>query len=144
MNGLTGISTRARLFLEGEILEKTARVLIVEDEPILGLELKEDLQDLGYFVSGVVDDGDMVMRAFLVDRPDVVLMDIKLHGFRDGIDSALQIRGFYPTPIIFLSSYSEAEVGDRLPRIAPYAFLQKPYELDRLDGLISSLIKGSE
>jgi len=117
--------------------------LIVEDEPILGLELKEDLQDLGYTVSDVVDDGDMVMRAFLLDRPDVVLMDIKLHGFRDGIDSALQIRGFYQTPIVFLSSYSEAEVGERLPRMEPYAFLQKPYELKRLDELIASLLKGS-
>jgi len=125
----------------GEILEKSARVLIVEDEPILGLELKEDLQDLGYSVVDVVDDGDMVMRSFLRDRPDVVLMDIKLHGFRDGVDSALQIRGFYQTPIVFLSSYSESEVGDRLHRIEPYAFLQKPYELGRLQELISTMVR---
>ena len=123
-------------------MEKSPRVLIVEDEPILALELKEDLQDLGYDVSEVVSDGDMVLHAFLRNRPDVVLMDIKLHGFRDGIDSATQIRGFYQTPIVYLSSFSEVEVGERLTRTAPYAFLQKPYELPRLHQMITSAIQG--
>jgi CheY-like chemotaxis protein len=128
---------------EGEILENSPRILIVEDEPILALELKEDLQDLGFEVSDVVADGDMVLHAFLRGRPDVVLMDIKLHGFRDGIDSASQIRGFYKTPIVYLSSYAESEVGPRLLRTAPYAFLQKPYELGQLRELISQVIRGS-
>lgn len=140
---MTGAISRARLIPEGEILEKSARVLIVEDEPILGLELKEDLQDLGYSVADVVDDADMVLRAFVQDRPDVVLMDIKLHGFRDGVDSALQIRGFYQTPIVFLSSYAENDVGERLHRVEPYAFLQKPFELERLQQVITSMVKGS-
>ncbi len=110
----------------------TARILIVEDEPILALELKEDLQDLGFAVSDVVTDGDMVLRSFLRDRPDIVLMDIRLQGFRDGIESAAQIRGFFSTPIIYLSSLPEREVEHRLPRTAPYSYLQKPYELPRL------------
>jgi DNA-binding response OmpR family regulator len=110
----------------------TARILIVEDEPILALELKEDLQDLGFAVSDVVADGDMVLRSFLRDRPDIVLMDIRLQGFRDGIESAAQIRGFFSTPIIYLSSLPEKEVEHRLPRTAPYSYVQKPYELPRL------------
>lgn len=123
-------------------MEKSPRILIVEDEPILALELKEDLQDLGYDVSDVVADGDMVLHSFLRSRPDVILMDIKLHGFRDGIDSASQIRGFYKTPIVYLSSYAEAEVGERLLRTAPYVFLQKPYDLSRLNDTIVSAIRG--
>lgn len=126
-----------------EILERSARILIVEDEPILALELKEDLQDMGFSVSEVVADGDMVLHAFLRSKPDVVLMDIKLHGFRDGIDSASQIRGFYKTPIIYLSSFAEADVKDRLTRTAPYAYLQKPYELPRLHQTIDSVVTGS-
>jgi DNA-binding response OmpR family regulator len=110
----------------------SARILIVEDEPILALELKEDLQDMGFVVSDVVTDGDMVLRSFLRDRPDIVLMDIRLQGFRDGIESAAQIRGFFATPIIYLSSLPEKEVEHRLPRTAPYAYVQKPYELPRL------------
>lgn len=115
----------------------------MEDEPILALELKEDLQDMGFAVSEVVADGDMVLHAFLRNKPDVVLMDIKLHGFRDGIDSASQIRGFYKTPIIYLSSFPEGEVVDRLVRTAPYSYLQKPYELPRLQQVIASAVRGS-
>ena len=124
-------------------MENSPRILIVEDEPILALELKEDLQDMGFAVSEVVADGDMVLHAFLRTKPDVVLMDIKLHGFRDGIDSASQIRGFYQTPIIYLSSFAEGDVQERLIRTAPYSYLQKPYELPRLQQAISSAVAGS-
>jgi CheY-like chemotaxis protein len=124
-------------------LENSVRILIVEDEPILALELKEDLQDLGYAVFDVVADGDMVLPAFLRNRPDVVLMDIKLHGFRDGIDSASQIRGFYKTPIVYLSSFPEDDVGERLSKTKPYVYLQKPYELPKLQAVISQAVQGS-
>ena len=119
------------------------RLLIVEDEPILALELKEDLQDSGFDVVEVVADADKVLASFLKHRPDLVLMDIKLYGFRDGIDSAVQIRGFYPTPLIYLSSYPEAEVKDRLERTAPYIYLEKPYNLDRLKEALLRLLPGA-
>ena len=115
----------------------------MEDEPILALELTEDLKDMGFLVSEVVADADMVLHAFLRNKPDVVLMDIKLHGFRDGIDSAFQIRGFYKTPIIYLSSFAEGEVKERLSRTAPYFYVQKPYELPWLHQVIRSAVFGS-
>ena len=121
-------------------MDKKPCILIVEDEPILALELKEDLADLGYCISEVVADADMVLHAFLRNRPDIVLMDIKLHGFRDGIDSATQIRGFYQTPIVFLSSYPEVEVGTRLQKAAPYAYIQKPYEVPALEKVLTSVL----
>lgn len=124
-------------------MEKSPRILIVEDEPILALELKEDLQDMGFSVSEVVADGDMVLHAFLRNKPDVVLMDIKLHGFRDGIDSASQIRGFYKTPIVYLSSFAENDVRERLSRTAPYTYLQKPYDLPRLQASIDQAVRGA-
>ena len=125
-------------------MEKNIRVLIVEDEPILALELREDLQDLGFSVIDVVSDGDMVLQSFVRNRPDVVLMDIKLQGFRDGIDSASQIRGFYKTPIVYISSYPEVEVAGRLPRTTPYVYIQKPYDLDCLKDLITGVLQPVE
>lgn len=121
-------------------MEKICRILIVEDEPILALELKEDLQDLGYQVSEVVSDGDMVLHSFLKNRPDVILMDIRLHGFRDGIESAAQIRGFYQTPVVYLSSLPEAEVSHRLSRTSPFAYIQKPYDLARLQAVLAQAL----
>lgn len=121
-------------------MEKLPRLLIVEDEPILALELKEDLQDLGYTITDVIADGDMVLRSFLKNRPDVVLMDIRLQGFRDGIDSAAQIRAFYKTPLVYLTSLPEAEVSGRLSRTAPYRYVEKPYDLTRLNREIQAAV----
>ncbi|MEI8094737.1 MAG: response regulator [Spirochaetales bacterium] len=119
-------------------MEKT-RILLVEDEPILAELMREDLGELGYEVVDAVGDGDMVLHAFLKHRPAVILMDIKLQGFRDGIDSAAQIRAFYAVPIVFLSSYSEAEMAPRLAKIKGYLYVQKPYDVTELDGVIRSV-----
>lgn len=114
-------------------------ILVVEDEPILALELRNDLEDLGYQVTDVVSDADMVLPSYLKKRPDVVLMDIRLYGFRDGIDAATQIRGFYKTPLIYLSSLPESEVASRLPKTEPYTYLQKPYDLTQLRGALDQV-----
>lgn len=120
-----------------------AKILIVEDEPVLELELTEDLQGAGHEVVGVEASGDKVMFQTIKNRPDLIIMDIKLHGFRDGIDSAQQIRGFYPTPIVYLTSYSFAEVGDRIKGTSPAWYIQKPYSLPSLLKTIDGVLEGS-
>ena len=116
------------------------RILVVEDEPILALELKKDLQDLGFDVAAVIHDGDMVLHTYMRSKPDAVVMDIKLHGFRDGIDAAGQLRVFYSVPIVFVSSYPESEMAERLVRFKSFAYLQKPYEPGSLQSAIQSLM----
>jgi CheY-like chemotaxis protein len=116
------------------------RILVVEDEPILALELKEDLQDLGFDVADVIHDGDMVLHTYLKCKPDAVVMDIKLHGFRDGVEAAGQLRVFYSTPIVFVSSYAKAEMAERLTRFKSFSYLQKPYEPQALKEAILSLM----
>ena len=120
-----------------------AKILIVEDEPVLELELTEDLQGAGHEVVGVEDSGDKAMFRTIKNRPDLIIMDIKLHGFRDGIDSALQIRGFFPTPIVYLTSYAFKDVADRIKRTSPAWYLQKPYSLPTLLHTIDGVLSGS-
>jgi len=120
-----------------------AKILIVEDEPVLELELTEDLQGAGHEVVGVEDSGDKAMFQTIKNRPDLIIMDIKLHGFRDGIDSALQIRGFYPTPIVFLTSYALKDVEERIKRTGPAWYLQKPYSLPSLLKTIDGILSGN-
>jgi two-component system, response regulator PdtaR len=91
-------------------------------------------------VPDVVPDGDRVLAAVTTHHPDVILMDIKLYGFRDGIDAALQIRGFYRTPIVYLSSYPIKEVESRIKKTAPVAYLEKPYRLTELRGVIEAAL----
>jgi two-component system, response regulator PdtaR len=118
----------------------SATILVVEDEPILGLELQEDLQSLGYKVPEVIPDGDRVLSAVSRHHPDVILMDIKLYGFRDGVDAALQIRGFYKTPIVYLSSYPKSEMEQRVQKTAPVAYIEKPYNLTELRAVIEAAL----
>jgi len=120
-----------------------AKILIVEDEPILELELTEDLQEAGHEVVAVEASGDKAMYQTIKYRPDLIVMDIKLHGFRDGIDSARQIRGFYPTPIVYLTSYAFEEVGDRIRLTTPAWYLQKPYSLPALLETIEGALSGN-
>ncbi len=108
------------------------RILIVEDEPILALELKEDLEARDYAITGIVSDGDMVMQAVLQQKPDIIIMDIKLFGFRDGIEAVDRVRGFFKTPILYLSSYPYSEVKERISKSHPAWYLEKPYIMERL------------
>lgn len=106
---------------------ESKRVLIVEDEAILALELTEDLKQSGFDVVGVVTNGDMVLSEAMKSKPDVIVMDIKLHGFRDGIEAALRIRGLLKVPIVYLSTYSYEAVKDRVAKTVPAYYLEKPY-----------------
>lgn len=120
-----------------------ASILIIEDEPILGLELTEDLKHAGHRVLGVEANSDMAVFRVTQLKPEIIIMDIRLYGFRDGIESAAQIRAFYTTPIIYLSSYSQAEVQGRVARTQPAWYLQKPYDPDRLLQTIDGITEGS-
>jgi len=119
-----------------------AKIMIVEDEPMLALELKEDLIELGYEIPDVLSDGDTVLAAVAKTHPDLIMMDIKLYGYRDGIDAATRLRAFYKTPVIFLTSYPLSEIGDRLDRLDGVIYIGKPYKIENLSQIIESALAG--
>ncbi len=65
-----------------------ARILIVEDEAIIAMELESQLQSLGYEVTSIVDTGEKAIEKAEADKPDLMLMDIRIKGDMDGIDAA--------------------------------------------------------
>ena len=119
---------------------RCGKILVVEDEPILALELEEDLQGLGYEVLDVVHDGDLVEGAVLRGQPDIILMDVKLCGFRDGIDVVRQLRNVCDTPVVFLTSYSKGDLAGRIEDISASTYLGKPYKTEELVGVIGSAL----
>ncbi len=102
-------------------------VLVVEDEVLVGMELKEDLERLGYRVADVVPSGERVVEAVAASQPDIVLMDVRLEGGVDGIEAAYQARAEFEVPIIYLTAYSDRETLRRAAITEPSAFLLKPY-----------------
>lgn len=125
------------------VRSEVAKILIVEDEPVLALELSQDLRAAGHQVLGVESNSDMAVFRVSQLKPDVIIMDIKLYGFRDGIEAASQIRAFYKIPIVYLSSYTKSEVMDRVRRTLPAWYLQKPYDQNLLIRTLDGVLEGS-
>jgi two-component system, response regulator PdtaR len=107
---------------------RKARVLIAEDEALSALEIREALEGLGHTVIGVTDSGDAVLRQAIEMEPDVVVLDIHLKSFTDGIDAAMKLKLLKPVPVIFITAYSDPEIRSRAQGVAPAAFFIKPIE----------------
>ncbi|POA97286.1 hypothetical protein C2134_15685 [Chromobacterium sinusclupearum] len=105
---------------------KNIRILIVEDERIIAMDLQLQLQALGYSVCGVVANGKLAIDKAREQLPDLVLMDIHLEGPMDGVDAAREIHQQLRIPIVFLSAYAEDATLQRAESALPYGYLVKP------------------
>ncbi len=101
-------------------------ILIVEDEAIVALDLKLQLQELGYTVLGMVASGEAAIAAVAARAPQLILMDVRLQGPIDGIAAAQAIRRKHDLPVIFLTSHSDDDTVQAAARTAPYGYLTKP------------------
>lgn len=103
-------------------------VLIVEDEPNYADTLEMFVDELGYNVTGIAEEGNKAKALFNKQRPDLVLMDINLEGDINGIDLAGEFQADQPTPIIFITSFDDKETFAKAKETAPFAYLIKPFE----------------
>lgn len=103
------------------------KVLIVEDEKVVALDLKRRLTKLGYSVIGTASNADKVIELLKESLPDVILMDIHIQGDKDGIELAEIINEHHSIPIIYLTAYSEEATLDRAKSTRPYGYLLKPF-----------------
>jgi diguanylate cyclase (GGDEF)-like protein len=101
--------------------------LVVEDERVVALDLCSTLQELGYRVSGVATSAVEAHAAASRERPDLVLMDVRLRGDVDGIQSAAAIRAEWNVPVVFLTANANGETLRRALQTSPGGFLSKPY-----------------
>lgn len=109
-----------------------AKILVVEDENIVALEIKKRLQKLGYVVPGVASTGEDAISKAEGILPDLVLMDIMLKGEIDGIHAAGEIRKRFNIPVVYLTAYSDEETLQRAKLTEPYGYILKPFEEDDL------------
>ncbi|TJZ74088.1 two-component system response regulator [Chitiniphilus eburneus] len=112
------------------------RIMIVEDERIVALDLKHSLEFLGYQAVGVHASGEDAIAHIPTQQPDLVLMDINLGPGMDGTEAALVINAEHKVPIVFLTAYAEEKTLSRAERSMPYGYLLKPYELRELDATL--------
>jgi PAS domain S-box-containing protein len=108
------------------------RLLIVEDERIVARDLAQTLTDLGYAVVGTSATGDDAVAQAHDHQPDLVLMDIRLAGVKDGIQAAAEIRSERDIPIIFLTAHSDDDTLRRAKQTGPLGYLIKPFKAAEL------------
>jgi PAS domain S-box-containing protein len=101
-------------------------ILIVEDEALIAAHLEAVLEDAGYRVLGPYADGREALRSIPDARPELVLMDIKLEGELDGVETAMEIRRRFRIPVIFLTAFVFGALVDRARKAEPYGYLIKP------------------
>lgn len=105
-----------------------ARILVVEDEAIVAMDISVRLRALGYEVVGPASTGVEALEIAEASRPDLVLMDVMLRGGMDGIEAARRIRETTGAPIVYLTAYADENTLRRAKVAEPLGYLLKPFE----------------
>lgn len=119
----------------------TTKIIVVEDERIVGFNLQQRLIKLGYEVPAIAVNSEQALRAVKCHRPDIVLMDIHIEGDADGIQTAAEINVQYQTCIIYLTAYSEETTLSRARDTKPYGYLLKPFSERELHATIQMALE---
>jgi PAS domain S-box-containing protein len=112
------------------------KILVVEDSAAIALDLSWQLQSLGYDVVGMASSGEEALRQISDTRPDAVLMDIRLRGGMDGIETAARIPDSVNPAVIYLTGSSEEATLKRARQTQPYGYLLKPFSERELHATI--------
>ncbi|MDP5120803.1 MAG: LytTR family transcriptional regulator DNA-binding domain-containing protein [Spirosomaceae bacterium] len=102
------------------------KILIVEDDMIIGAKISMQLANLGYEVTGIIPRGEEAILHVENNVPDIILLDINLKGNLDGIETATQMQVIADVPIIYVTANTDEVTFNRAKATRPYAFIAKP------------------
>ncbi|HWF08001.1 MAG TPA: response regulator [Bryobacteraceae bacterium] len=106
---------------------ETSSILIVEDEGLIALDLRKKLEQVGYTVPAVADNATDAILAVERFQPSLVLMDIRIRGPQDGIETAGQIRQRFQVPVMFVTAHADKDTLDRARITEPFGYIVKPF-----------------
>lgn len=119
------------------------RILVVEDEPWIAMDLQRIILDAGYDAIGLAHDASEALHIAAETRPALVLMDIRLAGERDGIDAAMELLRRHGIRSIFVSGHLDGATRRRAEAAKPYAMIDKPIDPDGLIAAIKRALGGN-
>lgn len=141
MAGNAGAGTTLGRMEQPTSLSAGLRVLVVEDDRIIAHDLADTLQSFGHAVVGVAGSFQEATRKAQETNPELVLMDIRLEGDVDGIETAVALRARRSIPIVFLSANADAETVRRAMGAGPCGFLAKPFNDRSLHATIEVAVR---
>jgi signal transduction histidine kinase/DNA-binding NarL/FixJ family response regulator len=110
------------------VIEGPRKILVVEDESIVAMDLRTSLTSLGYQVTGTVATGREALANARRERPDLTLMDVNLRGDMDGIATAEAMRSELGIPVVYLTAFSDQATLRRARLTDPFGYLLKPFD----------------
>jgi signal transduction histidine kinase len=116
------------------------RVLIVEDERIVAKDLQASLNEMGYDAFAIAASAEEALACVQATCPDVVLMDVRIKGPVDGIDTADMLNGKFSMSIIYLTAHADAVTVERAKRTDPHGYLVKPVKLIELGSMLEIVL----
>lgn len=116
----------------------SAKVMVVEDEGIVSIDIRNILQQLGYHVAESAFSGEEALEKIESDFPDLILMDIGLKGELDGIEVARIVHENFKIPVIFVTGFADETTIKRAKAVKPVGYLIKPINEEELE---SALVK---
>jgi len=105
-----------------------ARILIVEDENLVALDIERGLKRLGYSIVGVVNNGLDALQKAEEEYPDLILMDIQIKGEIDGIETSERLHRNFNIPVVFLTAHADEATLQRAKLTGPFGYVLKPFE----------------
>jgi CheY-like chemotaxis protein/DNA-binding PadR family transcriptional regulator len=104
-----------------------SKILVVDDEAIITMQLEERLSAMGYTVAGMAASGEDAIDKARLFRPDLVLMDIVMPGKMNGIEAAKIITVELDIPVVFVTSYADDKIIEQAKSVRPYGYIVKPF-----------------
>jgi CheY-like chemotaxis protein len=112
------------------------KIMIVEDEAMIAMDIEEKLREMGYDVPAMVNNGKDAIELAGIHHPKLVLMDIVIRGEMDGIETAGKIKQLYNIPSLFLTAYDNDATLQRAKKVNPLGYLLKPFDDSKLQDII--------
>jgi two-component system, response regulator PdtaR len=127
--------------ISGMSEEAPVRILIVEDDFLIALELENRLIDAGFEVTGIAITAGEALSMATLERPALAIMDIRLADRTDGVEAATELFNAFGIRSIFASAHADAKTRERAALASPIGWVQKPYPAEALIRLINEYLR---
>jgi CheY-like chemotaxis protein len=123
---------------------KKKRILVVEDERIIAMDIQDRLKRWGYDVPEIASSGEEALEKAQKLQPHLVLMDIKLQGLMDGIETAKKLQALFAIPVIYVTAYADEFTMSRVNDTHPCGVILKPFGERELHSTIDMVFRKLE
>ena len=118
-----------------------ANIMIVEDEGVVSIDIRNMLKKAGYGIAAVAFQGEEAVQKAEQSKPDLILMDIGLKGEIDGIEAAKRIRDHFQIPVVFLTGFADDVTLAKAKEVNPAGFIIKPINEEELNKTLDDILK---